>query len=86
MQVKLNTYHWGIQWNSTVMQVKKATFLSGGKGRTENRRDVSSGQSAPPDVYFHGKYIKKSAADRQSDDTSVPGDTAQCCSVSDISI
>ena len=37
-------------------------------------------------VYFHGKYIKKSAADRQSDDRSVPGDTAECCSVSDISI
>ena len=27
-------------------------------------------------LYFHGKYIKKSAAGRQSDDTSVPGDTA----------
>jgi hypothetical protein len=26
--------------------------------------------------YFHGKYIKKSAADRQSDDRSVHGDTA----------
>jgi hypothetical protein len=36
--------------------------------------------------YFHGKYISKSAADRQSDDRSVPGDTAECCSsVSEIS-
>jgi len=44
MRVKLNTYHWGIQWNSMVMEVKKATFQrmgSGGKGRTENRGDVS---------------------------------------------
>ena len=73
------------------MQVKKATFQrmgSGGKGETENRWDVSgAGQSATPEViYFHGKYIKKSAADRQSDDRSVPGDTEECCSVSDISI
>lgn len=48
------TYHWGIQWNSMVMQVK-ATFQrmgSGGKGRTENRWDVSGGQSAPSEVYF----------------------------------
>jgi len=36
-------------------------------------------------LYFHGKYIKKSAADRQSDDRSVPGDTAECCSVCEIS-
>jgi hypothetical protein len=44
MQAKHNTHHWGIQWNSIVMQVKKATFQrmgSGGKGRTENRGDVS---------------------------------------------
>jgi len=33
-----------------VMQVKKATFQ--GKGRTENRWDVSGGQSAPPEVYI----------------------------------
>ena len=63
------------------MQVKKAIFQrmgSGGKGKTENRWDVSgAGQSAT-----HGK----SPADRQSDDRSVPGDTAECCSVSDISI
>ena len=37
-------------------------------------------------LYFHGKYIKKSAADRQSDDRSVRGDTSECCSVSEISI
>jgi len=36
------------------MKVKRATFqriMSGGKGRTENRWDVSgAGQSAPPEV------------------------------------
>jgi len=37
-------------------------------------------------LYFQSKYIKKSPADRHSDDRSVPGDTAQCCSVSNISI
>jgi len=37
-------------------------------------------------LYFHGKYIKKAAADRQSDDRSLPGDTAECCSVSNIGI
>jgi len=56
MQVKLNTYHWGLQWNSVVMQFKKATFQrmgSGGKGRTENRGDVShAGQSAELEVYL----------------------------------
>ena len=36
--------------------------------------------------YIFPRYIKKSAADRQSDDRSVPGDTAECCSVSDIGI
>jgi len=39
-----------------VMHVKKATFQrtgSGGKGRTENRWDVSdAGQSVPPQVYI----------------------------------
>ena len=75
-----------------VMQVKKATFQrmgSGGKDRTENRWDVSVQDSLhhrKAILYFHGKYIKKSAADRQSDDRSVRGDTAQCCSVSKISI
>ena len=56
MQVKLNTYHWGLQWNSVVMQFKKATFQrmgSGGKSRTENREDVSgAGQSAQLEVYL----------------------------------
>jgi hypothetical protein len=55
MQVKLNTHHWGIEWNCVVMQVKKATFQrtgSGGKGRTENTWDVSGGQSAPSEVYL----------------------------------
>jgi hypothetical protein len=37
-------------------------------------------------LYFQSKYIKKSAADRQSDYRSVPGDTARCCSGSNISI
>ena len=68
------------------MLVKKATFRSGGKGRTENRCDVSgAGQSAPPEAYFQGKYIE-SAADRRGNDRFVPGDTAECCSVSEISI
>ena len=39
-----------------VMQVKKTTFQrmgNGGKGRTENRLDVSgAGQSAPSEVYI----------------------------------
>jgi len=30
-------------------------------------------------LYFHGKYIKKSAADRQSDEISVPGDSPNYC-------
>jgi len=55
MQVKLNTYHWGIQWNSMVMQDKKAIFqrtVSAGKGRTEMRWVLSgAAQSAPPEVY-----------------------------------
>jgi hypothetical protein len=37
-------------------------------------------------LYFHGKYIKKSATGRQSVDRSAAGDTAECCSVSEISI
>ena len=47
-----------------VVQAKMAfqRMGSGGKGKTQNRWDVSdTGQSAPPgSVYFHGKYIKKS--------------------------
>jgi hypothetical protein len=54
MWVKLNAYHWGLQWNSVVMLVKKMTFWrmgSGGKGRSENKWDVSgAGQPAPPEV------------------------------------
>jgi hypothetical protein len=49
MKVKLNTYHWGIQWNSVVMLVKKVTFRRMGSGGSENRWDVSgAGQSEPP--------------------------------------
>jgi len=36
-----------------VMQVKKATFQGlGNGGKTENRWDVSGGQSSPPEVCF----------------------------------
>jgi hypothetical protein len=55
MKVKLNTYHWSIQWNSMVMQVEKTTYqrMGSGKGKTENIWDVSvAGQSAPPEVYI----------------------------------
>jgi len=56
MKVKLNTYHWGIQWNSMVMQVKKATFQrmgSGERSRTENRWVIlDAGQSAAQEVYL----------------------------------
>jgi hypothetical protein len=69
-----------------LMQVKKATFQtmgSGGKGRTENRWDVSgAGQSAPPEVYLvFPRYVQEeeSAADRQSENKSVPGDIAVLC-------
>jgi len=93
MHVKLNTYHWGIQWNKVVMLVKKATFWrmgSGGKGRTENRGmyQVKDGldHGKYHILYLHGKYTKKAAADRQSDDKIVPGETTECCSVSEISI
>ena len=73
-----------------VMQFKKATFQrmgSDGKGRTENRGDVSdAGQSAPPEVYISTvNTSRESAADRQSDDRFAPGDTAECCSVREIS-
>jgi len=62
---------------------------SGGNGITGNRWDVSgAGQSAPPEVYVlfpRQVHQEESAADRQSD-RFVPGDTAECCSVSEISI
>ena len=65
-----------------VMQVKKATFQ-----RMEVMERVElkiDGLYQVQDslhhrkyiLYFHGKYIKKSAADRRSDDRSVRGDTA----------
>ncbi len=56
---------------------------SGGKGRTENRRDVSGAGHL-----HHWKEVhqEESAADHQSDDRPVRGDTAECCSVSEISI
>ena len=47
------------------------------------------GQPAPSEVYLiflRKVHHEESAADRQSDDRSVPGDTAACCSVSEISI
>jgi hypothetical protein len=69
-----------------VMQVKTATFQrmgSGEKGRTENRGYSLHHRKCI--LYFYGKSIKKSAAG-QSDDRSVPGDDAECCSVSEISI
>ena len=76
----LNTHHWGIQWNSTVMQVKKATFQrmgSGGNGETENRWDVSGvGQSATPEVNISTISTSRSQQLTVSDDRSVPGDTA----------
>jgi hypothetical protein len=57
-----------------VMQVKAATFQrmgSGGKGRNENRWNVSgAGQSTLPDISMVSTS-RKSAADRQSDDRSV---------------
>jgi len=73
------------------MQVKKATFQrmgSGVKGKTENRWDVSgAGQSATPEVYISTVSTSRSQQlTVKSDDRSVPGDTAKCCSVSDISI
>ena len=74
------------------MLVKKATFQRMGVAeRVELKIDgmyqvQDSLHHRQYILYFHGKYIKKSAADRQSDDRSVPGDTAKCCSASDISI
>jgi hypothetical protein len=75
-----------------VMQVKKATFQrmgSGGKGRTENRWDVSVQDSLHHRKYIlhtHCKYIKKSQQLTVRVTTDVPGDNAECCSVSQISI
>jgi hypothetical protein len=64
---------------------------NGGKDRTENKWAVSgAGQSAPLEVYYvifpREAHYEESAANRQSNDRSVPGDTAECCSVSEISM
>jgi len=63
---------------------------NGGKDRTENKWDVSgAGQSASPEVcviFPREAHYEESAANRQSNDRSVPGDTAECCSVSEISM
>ena len=74
-----------------LMQVKKATFQ-----RMEVLERVElkiDGIYHVHDSLHHRKCIfprkvhrEESAADRQSEDRSVPGDTAECCSVSDISI
>jgi len=74
-----------------VMQVKKATFQrmeSSGKGRTENRWDVSgAGHSAPSEVYLIFPRLSTSRSQRLTvRATSVRGDTAECCCVSKISI
>jgi len=71
------------------MQVKKETFQ-----RVERVELKIDGMYQVQDslhhqkyiLYLHGKYIKKSAAELQSDDRSVRGDTSECCSVSEISI
>jgi hypothetical protein len=63
---------------------------SGRTGRTENKWDViGAGKSAPPEVYLtftREAHQEESAADHQSNDTSVTGDIAECCSVSEISV
>jgi len=66
MQVKLNTYHWGIQWNSMVMQVNEGDISAWEvverfelkidgmyqvQGSRHHRKYI---------LYFHGKYTKKS--------------------------
>jgi len=60
-------------------------MANSGKDRTENKCDVSgAGQSAPPEVcviFPREAHYDESAANRQNDDGSVPGDTADCCSV-----
>jgi hypothetical protein len=52
-----------------------------GNSRTENKRDVSDvGQYAQ----LQDWRIKKSEQPDRQNNTSVPGDIAECCSVSDI--
>ena len=71
------------------MQVKRATFQrmgSGGKGKPE-RWDVSgAGQSATPEVYISTVSTSRSQQLTVRATTDVTGDTAECSSVSDISI
>jgi hypothetical protein len=70
------------------MQVKKATFqrVERVELKIDGMYQVDNLHHPKYILYFHGKYIKKSAADHQSDDRSVRGDTSECCSVSKISI
>jgi len=70
------------------MQVKKATFQR--KEVVERVELKIDGMYQVHDSlqhrkYFHGKYIKKSLRLTVRAMTSVPGDTAECCSVSEIS-
>ena len=75
-----------------VMQVKKATFQRKEVvERVELKIDGmyqvhDSLQHRKYTLHFHGKYIKKSLRLTVRATTSVPGDTAECCSVSEISI
>jgi len=65
--MKLNTYHWGIQWNFVVMLVKKVTFRRMGSGGNENRWDVSgAGQSAPPEVRGCSEKFSASTIDNNT--------------------
>ena len=68
MQVKRNTYHWGMQWNCMVMQVQRV-------GRVELKID---GTYQVQDSQHHGKYINKSQRLTVRATTDVPGDTAEC--------
>jgi hypothetical protein len=70
------THHWDMQWNSMVMQVKKATFQrmgNDGKGRTENRGDVSRRACTTGSV----SYISTVSTSRR---VSGPSERRQICS------
>ena len=75
-----------------VMRVKKATFQrmgSGGKDKLKTHGMYQVQDSLHHRKYilcFHDKYIKKSQRLTVRVTTDVPGDTAECCSVSEISI
>ena len=76
MQVKCNTYHWGMQWNCMVMQVQRV-------GRVELKIDGTyqvqdSQHHRKYALYFQGKYVKKSQRLTVRATTDVPGDTAEC--------